>query len=152
MQLLESSPEEDNSCPQVPQGPSTSRAWRGPGRAGCVLPGKEKPGEEEQRPGKHGRGCLFICLDIPACGCPCTGRQAGWDGSSCRDGFVLQGWPCPAGMGIPCSMGSAPSIAAPKPRALFPPAFHLSPGVGRLAQDWFGFGVFWGFLGFVCAF
>lgn len=149
MQLLESSPEEDNSCPQVPQGPSTSRAWRGPGRAGCVLPGKEKPWRGGAEAGEAWPG-LFVHLF----GYPCARPPRAWEG---RRAGVLH----PAGMAVPGAVpwarrGLSSRHRPGKPRALFPRAFRLSPGVGRLAWGWFGFGVFWFFflvfLGYVCAF
>lgn len=66
MQLFESSPEEDNRCLQVPQGPPPmprkERLPAGPGpRQAFSCWGRRSLGEEEDSSGNHGWG-LFIYL------------------------------------------------------------------------------------------
>lgn len=59
MQLFESSPEEDNTCPQVQQGPPP--VPRCP-QAGCLPLGKEKPGRGGGQFGESWLGVIYLFI------------------------------------------------------------------------------------------
>lgn len=153
MQLFESSPEEDNRCPQVQQGPPPMPRSPPALPAGGLAPAGVGEASERRKavPGNHGWG-LFIYLSLYTFiflprGAGWEQAGGGWPGSVCA-GMVLA-LRCAMGLQVllhPTSPGSR------RAQALSPCAwvvFYLSSGVGRLVWGLglaFSFCVFGGFL------
>lgn len=140
MQLFESSPEEDNRWPQVPQGPPPVP------RSPPALPaGKEKPGRGGRQFGESWLGVIYLFVSMYVIFLPCAragGLRWGLGSLSPRAGpwarrdlgipprlalgqlglcFLVSGWPCVCPLGWGGSFGGCRGFMV-----LFYPPFFLN--------------------------
>lgn len=125
MQLFESSPEEDNRCPQVRQGPPPVP------RSPPALPaGEERPGTGGRRFGESWLGIIYLFVSMYMILPPCARAVLG-SGVTVTSCWAMGS----QGPGRPTSPGAGTA------QALFPRgwvALCLSSGLGRLVWglDW----------------